>query len=293
VLLRTWNLFHGNAVPPERRAFLEDMVRLLTADRPDLVLLQELPLWSFSHLEAWTGMQAFAERAAPVRLGPLPSTPSLGRRVTSLNHGLLRSAFSGQGNAILASAQFRSLARHSVVLNDRRFRRAQARWLRLGVVARLAWAKERRVCQTVRLLLPSERTLLVANLHATSFRPDDRLADAELLRAAVFVDGLADPGEAVVMGGDFNVKAERSGTLADLAAGEWGFDRFGHGVDHVLLRGARIVRAEAWPRARREVGGRLLSDHPPIEVEIEVESRFPRSPQYAGPVRRRSGASRR
>ena len=38
-----------------------------------------------------------------------------------------------------------------LVLNDRRFRRAQARRLGLDLVTRLAWARERRVCEVVRL----------------------------------------------------------------------------------------------------------------------------------------------
>jgi len=44
LLVRTWNLFHGNAVPPERRAFLEEMVRLAAADGPDVLALQEVPV---------------------------------------------------------------------------------------------------------------------------------------------------------------------------------------------------------------------------------------------------------
>ena len=52
LLLRTWNLFHGNTVPPERRAHLEQMVRLATADEPDLVLLQEVPAWALGRLGA-------------------------------------------------------------------------------------------------------------------------------------------------------------------------------------------------------------------------------------------------
>jgi endonuclease/exonuclease/phosphatase family metal-dependent hydrolase len=270
VLLRTWNVFHGNAVPPERAAFLEDMVRLLTADGPDLVCLQELPLWSFRQLERWSDLQVFADVAAPARLGPLPSAPAIGRALTAPNHGLMRSAFTGQGNAILAASSLRLVERRSLVLNDRKFRQAQARWLGLDLVARLAWAKERRVCTAVRLALPSSRTLLLAGLHATSYRPDERLADAELLRAAVFADGLALPGEVLVIAGDFNVKADRSRTLADLTGSEWGFSRFGHGVDHVLVRGADIRRGEAWPPDRRTVAGRLLSDHPPLEVELAL-----------------------
>ena len=105
---------------------------------------------------------------------------------------------------------------------------AQAEWLSLGPLARLAWAKERRVCQAVRLS-DGTRSLLVANLHATSYPPDERLADAELLRAFVYVDGLAEPGEPIAVAGDFNVTFERSRTLLDVTSEEWGFSRAGPG----------------------------------------------------------------
>ena len=63
------NLFHGNSVPAGRSAYLEQMVRLAAADRPDVVLLQELPLWAFDELEAWSEMQAFAQVRTGHRLG--------------------------------------------------------------------------------------------------------------------------------------------------------------------------------------------------------------------------------
>ena len=49
--VRTWNLFHGNTCPPQRRAFLREMIELITEEAPDIVCLQELPLWSLRHLE--------------------------------------------------------------------------------------------------------------------------------------------------------------------------------------------------------------------------------------------------
>src|SRR4051812_40346481 len=55
VLVRTWNVFHGNSKPPERRAFLEEMVRLAVADEPDLVCLQEVPAWAVAELDDWSG----------------------------------------------------------------------------------------------------------------------------------------------------------------------------------------------------------------------------------------------
>jgi endonuclease/exonuclease/phosphatase family metal-dependent hydrolase len=268
LLVRTWNLFHGNAVPPDREDRLEEMVRLVTADRPDVVCLQEVPVWALERLGGWSGMRAVGEVAAPPRLGPLPSTPGIGRRLTSLHHGLLRSAFSGQANAILVRPELRVAASHALVLNSRRFRAAQARWLHLPWLARLAWAKERRVCQAVRLALPDGTTAVIANLHATSYRPDERLADAELLRAATFADGLAAPGEPLVIAGDFNVRAGRSWTLVELTGADWGFSPPAPGVDHVIVRAAAAEPAETWPEERRRVDGVLLSDHAPVEVAV-------------------------
>jgi endonuclease/exonuclease/phosphatase family metal-dependent hydrolase len=96
VLVRTWNLFHGNAVPPERRAYLREMVQLVTSDSPDVVCLQEVPVWATLFLEQWSGMHVvFAQGAAPLVL------PRLGRWITDLHHGLLRSAVTGEGVAVL------------------------------------------------------------------------------------------------------------------------------------------------------------------------------------------------
>ena len=269
MLVRTWNVFHGNAVPPERRAYLEEMVRLASRDRPDVLCLQEVPAWALRQLGEWSGMQAFGAVAARPAIGPIPSTAKVGGVITSLNHGMFRSAFTGQANAILAAPALRALDRRELVLNPRSFRKAQARWLGLDLVARLAWAKERRVCQAVRLSLRDGRSALVANLHATAYGPDERFADAELLRAATFADGLARPGEVCILAGDFNVSAERSRTLADLAEPEWGFSVPAPGIDHVLVRGARSHRPERWPPERRRLQGRLLSDHAPVDVRVE------------------------
>jgi endonuclease/exonuclease/phosphatase family metal-dependent hydrolase len=268
LLVRTWNVFHGNAVPPERRAFLREAIELVCMDGPDLVFLQEVPAWALERLDEWSGMRAFGAIAARPTIGPFPSTAELGRRLTSLHNGVLRSAFSGQGNAILAKAALEPLGdAETIVLNERSFRRAQARWLGLDLVTRLAWARERRVCHAVRLRLPEERTAFVATLHATASR-DRRLADAELLRAATFVDALAEPGELCIVAGDFNVTRETSRTLSDLTGPDWGFAHAGPVIDHVLVRGAGLGAPDVWLPERRRIRGRILSDHAPLEVPV-------------------------
>ena len=269
LLVRSWNLFHGNAVPPERDAFLDEMVRLAAADDPDVLLFQEVPAWALDRLDEWSGMAAVGDVAARPALGPVPSSAAVGRAITSTNHGLFRSAFSGQATAILVRPPLRVVDRELLVLNARGFRRAQGRWLGLGLAARLGWANERRVCQAVRIHRPDASTLLVANLHATSYPPDERLADAELLRAATFVDALAAPDEPIVIGGDFNVTAARSWTLGELAGPEWGFSPAGAGIDQILVRGAPVTAIERWPAERRRVAGRLFSDHAPVELRVE------------------------
>jgi endonuclease/exonuclease/phosphatase family metal-dependent hydrolase len=262
LLVRTWNVFHGNAKPPERRGFLEETVRLVTGDRPDIVCLQELPVWSLSRLEGWSGMRAFGAVASR----PLVVSAEAGRALTDLHHGLLRSAVTGQANAILLARELRALGESSIVLNPRGFRRRQARALGLDRRVRLAWAKERRVCHAVRLDA-GDRILTVANLHASSV-PDRRCQDAELLRAAVFADAFAEPGDARVLAGDFNTVIGESTTLDQLASTEWGFSEPISGLDQILVRGAPVSRPERWPEERRRVEGRLLSDHAPVEARI-------------------------
>jgi endonuclease/exonuclease/phosphatase family metal-dependent hydrolase len=268
LLVRTWNLFHGNTQPPGREAFLEEMVRRASGDDPGIVCLQELPVWALDELTGWSGLTAVEDVARPLKIGPFPSSAELGRIVTELHHGLLRSAFTGQANAVLLAPELHVLEHRHVVLNPRSFRRVHARRLGLGLVARLAWARERRICQAIRVRR-GDGTLVIGNLHATSYPLDKRLADAELLRAAVFVDGMARPGEPVLLCGDFNVSVRESRTLEELVQPDWGFTgATPTGVDHVLVRGLSAGEPRRRPGSWRMDHGRLLSDHAPVEVEV-------------------------
>ena len=261
-------MFHGNTKPTQRRAFLRVALRLAVSGNPEVVCLQELPAGSLGSLAVWSGYTAVPVLAQPPMFGPLRSSAQVGRLLSAAHNGLLRSAFSGQGNAILLAPGLRVESEHVCVLNPPGFRRVQARWLGLGSVARLAWSKERRVCQVVRLR-DGGRTFVVANLHATGYRPDNRLGDAELLRAFVYADGIARPGEPVAVAGDFNQTFKRSRTLLDVTGADWGFSRAGSGIDHILVRNTRVMRGpERWPHQRRALGSALVSDHDPLEIEV-------------------------
>jgi endonuclease/exonuclease/phosphatase family metal-dependent hydrolase len=274
VLIRSWNLFHGNTVPPQRDAFLEEMIELATVGDPDVVCLQEVPAWAL-------GRFTVGDVAARPVLGPLRIPRGVGRVLTSLHHGVLRSAFSGQGNAVQVAPRLRVTGHDVLTLNTRRFRDAQGRELGLDAIARLAWAKERRIVQAVRLSSGTQ-TYVVANTHCTSY-PDPRLADAELLRAGWFTTSLARPEDVVVLAGDFNVTLEQSQTLRDLVGPEWGFTNAGDGIDHILVRGAEVTTTRTWSQSDRTRGGRLLSDHAPVEVELRDDR-----PAAAGRPRRAS-----
>ena len=262
MLIRSWNLFHGNSFPPGRESYLEEMVRLASADHPDVLLLQEVPVWALGRLGGWSAMTAVADVAQRPRLGPLPIPAQLGRRLTALDPGLLRSAFAGQGNATLLGAGLRATAHDVLTLNPPEFRRAEARRLGLDLLARLAWAKERRICQAVRALRDGGPPLVVANLHATSSPGDARIPEAELRRASAWVDAFAEQEDVVVLGGDFNVEPQAGAALP-------GYSEPGPaGIDHLLVRGAQPTLLRAWPDERRSRDGILFSDHTPIELEI-------------------------
>ena len=256
MLIRSWNLFHGNTSPPTQVTYLEEMTRLASADGPDVLLLQEIPVWALERLGDWTGMTAIGDVAQRPVFGPFPITAGMGRMLTSLRPGLLRSAFSGQGNAVLLGAGLVPLSHETVVLNPHAFRKEEGRRLGLDPVLRLAWAKERRVCQIVRL----DGGLLVANLHASSCDGDGRVAAAEVGRAEAAVLTQAVGGDTVVIGGDFNLEGDDAALEGFSPPGPW--------IDHILVRGAQPSSPCTWPDGQRLRGGMLLSDHAPIEVEI-------------------------
>jgi len=224
MLVRSWNVFHGNACPPERRDFLADMIRLATADRPDILCLQELPVWSLRWLGEWSGMTAVGDVAAR------PLLPAqLAKAITDLHHGLFRSAFTGQANAILLAHGLQAVERRVVELER----------------------SEHRICQGVLL----EGGVALANLHASGGRRGS--GEDELRRAVALLDSLR--GEVEILAGDFNLRPRLDG-----------FPPPGPGIDHVLVRGAPAGPIEQWPIERRTLNGRVLSDHAPVEIHVDL-----------------------
>ena len=99
LLVRTWNVFHGNARTPGRRSYLPQMIELASYDRPDVLCLQEVPLWALEHLGDWSGgMQVATTTTLPSML-----PRRLAGWITRRHQGLWRSAIAGQANAILVA----------------------------------------------------------------------------------------------------------------------------------------------------------------------------------------------
>jgi endonuclease/exonuclease/phosphatase family metal-dependent hydrolase len=224
LLIRSWNVFHGNAYPRERRAFLAEMVRLASADRPDVLCLQELPVWSLRCLDEWSGMTS----AGDVAKRPLLPDP-LARWITDLHNAFFRSAFTGQANAILLARELQVVEHRAVQLSR----------------------PEHRICQAVRL----ENGCVVANLHASGRRLG--YGEEELEPALELVDELA--GRVTILAGDFNLRPILPG-----------FSAPGPGIDHILVRGATPGLLEIRPVERRTLGGRVLSDHAPVELRVDA-----------------------
>ena len=231
--VRTWNVFHGNADPPRRNGYLRTMIDLALEDSPDVLCLQELPVWALTRLDRWSGTSTFAAvTRRPLRLGPVS------RWLTRAHLGLFRSALAGQANAILVTS--------GRPVED------------LGQMQISEGRGERRLVHAVRLT--GKPSVVLGNLHATNDFRDPSVPLAEAARAQAFVDGLAAPGEAVVLAGDFNV--------ADPELR--GFSAPGEGIDDVLVRNARAIEVTIWPRERRTRDGVVLSDHAPVDCVVEV-----------------------
>jgi endonuclease/exonuclease/phosphatase family metal-dependent hydrolase len=261
----TWNLFHGRDKPPDpalftwrsrllkaternathvqvNRDLLPEFSALIAGASWDVALLQECP-------PRWCDALASACDAEPHRV--LTSRNFLGR---------VRAALARVNPDLLASNEGGSnltLIRRAGPLGPPEETR--------GFVLRPRFPERRAMAFT-----RSRAGVCVANLHATSNRPD--LTSEELLRAADTAVAWA-AGSPLLFGGDFNLRpAEHPGVFEEL--------RRRHdlapatrpkGIDHLLGRGLEVIDPPTpWPAQRRELredGLALrLSDHAPVEA---------------------------
>jgi endonuclease/exonuclease/phosphatase family metal-dependent hydrolase len=202
---------------------VEPAVRLAAGGSPDVLCLQELPLWAVPRLTGWTGMEVF-----PTRTKRAPFGWRAGKTITSAHCGVLRSAFTGQANAILVGPG------HTAE--------------NLGSRTLSTSGQHPRVCQAVRV----DDRLVVANIHAS---PHAARTQAE--RALDWLDGLVHEGEPLVLAGDFNDSLRLPGFSAPQG-----------GIDDVLVRGTNATPLEVWPEERRRQNGVVLSDHAPVELTV-------------------------
>ncbi len=190
------------------------MIELVTQDQPEVVCLQELPVWALRELERWSGMHATGAVARR------PLLPFGSRAVTALHHGLLRSAVTGEADAILT--------------------RQPARDLGASVVGE---AKLPRIAHAVEFA-----GVTVVNFHIDGDR-------------AQFERVVALARERSIVAGDANLVSPGADGFSPPLAGS---------IDQILVRGLELRDGPAaWPLERRVVGGRVLSDHAPVEAVVE------------------------
>jgi endonuclease/exonuclease/phosphatase family metal-dependent hydrolase len=203
------------------------MVRYAVADGPDVVCLQEVPVWALRKLEEWSGMQAVGEVARAPRLG----SEELGRRLTKLHHGILRSAFTGEGDAILVAPRFAVSHERTLIVSA---------------------SGLRRIVHGLRL----DGRIFVANFHTAG--------DEQFRRVADLVESQAD-SEAIVAG-DANVRPGE-GTTYELLRQRGFSEPLPGSIDQILVRGLKLVSG---PReGEHTLDGVVLSDHAPIEAVVE------------------------
>jgi endonuclease/exonuclease/phosphatase family metal-dependent hydrolase len=206
------------------------MIRLVTEDGPDVVALQEVPVWALRSLERWSGMRARWLRTMPALFGPL------GRIAASLDPIRFRSAATGQANAILVHRRYALGAHRTLVLNpDLSWRARLLRW------------EHRRACQSLEVKL-ALGDVVVGNVHAAPDREHVRRA------GEFFADA-----ERCILCGDFNLRRfELAGFSAPI-----------EGLDQILVRGLEFQEPPLpWPEDRRRLESALLSDHAPVEAVI-------------------------
>ena len=241
-------------------------MRLASADRPDVLCLQEVPVWALDELDDWSGHDGRRRVAQRPTSGRSPRPPRSDAIVTELDHGLLRSAFTGQANAILlgprAAGGVPARDPEPVPLSTRAGPPSRARSRSSGSRGQGAPC-----LQAVRVRAATRRSSSATStrpVHPTSASP----TPSSCAQPCSSTGWHSRTSRFFSAGTSTSAHVTR-GCSPDLTAAEWGFSGpTPTGIDHVLVRGLDGRRDCAGRVERRLYDGRLLSDHAPVEREV-------------------------
>ena len=209
-------------------------MRLAAEGEPDVLCLQELPLWATHRLAKWSGMRVLADIARRQRL-----PPPLDRRLTTLNRA--SSARSSPARRTRSCSATSSPCR-SGACSCSTAAGCSARAPASGGSARSCAssvpARERSCSQTC----------------TPAIRRDRRRSRSRTQSSTC---------------SSWRGRTSRSCSPATSTSRRdlhhHGFTGEGPGIDHVLVRGADAGPLVVWPDGRRRLHGMLLSDHAPVE----------------------------
>lgn len=238
-----------------RRKHLAEMAHLMTEENPDVILLQEVPVWAGDLLREATGMGITVAPAygAHIPFAHVPLPLAVGATLGRALPDVVRTQIEGQANALLYGSELLLVSARRVQINDRRRFRGEPR------VVQLVRLRHRRL----------GREFVVGNLHA------DHGENRQQLERAGYLTAQFARGAPAVLGGDFNATL-RSPALQALKARGWQEESADVNVDHVFVRGFEIEwAATRWDTGRRDYamnGDRplRLSDHDPVDVVISA-----------------------
>ncbi|HEY3921246.1 MAG TPA: hypothetical protein VGL76_03935 [Gaiellaceae bacterium] len=239
MLVRTWNA--------AREKRIRELVELVTADRPGVVMLQEVPKQASGSIGEWSGMKAFVDREETG----------------------FRSATS---SVVLVPSNATEFLHKTITLNTNVFCEEQGRRLGLDEKTTREWEKPRRICQVIRVAFPNRRHLVVANVHCST-RPDGRMVDAELRRALNFVERQVELNDILVFTGWYELGGTQSESIAALLGRPR--ESLWHGLQNpfpmLVVLGAQINGYRTWPNDERTYDGKLLSSYPPVEIDLAAD----------------------
>jgi len=260
--VRTWNIAHGRDVPPSgeshghvRRKHLRQMAHMMTEEHPDVVLLQEVPVWAGDLLREATGMGITVAPAygAHVPFVHVPLPLAVGATLGRALPDLVRTQIEGQANAVLYGPELLLVSARRALINERHRLRGEPR------IVQLVRLRHRRL----------GREFVVGNVHA------DHGENRQQLERAGYLTAQFARGAPAVLGGDLNATLH-SPALRALKARGWKEDSSDVAIDHVLVRDFEIDwAATRWLPGRRDYsvnGDRplRLSDHDPVDAVISA-----------------------